>query len=190
MKIVGVCGSPNPSGKTITALNIALEQSKKEGAEIQLIILREYIDAPYNATPEQLLSDKIITLLNIIRSADGIILATPVHWFNISSLMKTFIDHLTALEAPLFPMIGTPAACIAVCEEDGGTQACMAMAATLLHLGFTIVPNGALYYNTSMSGGELNWQNTDLPLIGANVYRMAYILKEYRKMWGYDNMAK
>lgn len=109
--------------------------------------------------------------------ADGVIFASPTHWFNISSLMKVLIDFMAKREAPDFPFAGKCAAFLVSCEEDGGQAAISAMAAPLCHLGFSIPHFCMLFHNSSARSSEFDWQNIDLGLLGPNLARFCLTLK-------------
>jgi multimeric flavodoxin WrbA len=56
-------------------------------------IVKEFHDGSFTNIPSSLQST-----FDSMRTADGFVFATPVHWFNMSALMKCFIDWLTSLE--------------------------------------------------------------------------------------------
>lgn len=127
IKVLGISGSARDSedsaqeNSNSEALLIkCLEYCKKLGAETELIQLRkfkiEHCKACYSTTNTQchfycscypkgtsagddmtnILYDKVI-------GADAIIFATPVNNFNISTLMKAFIDRCISLDGSLEP---------------------------------------------------------------------------------------
>lgn len=109
--------------------------------------------------------------------ADGVIFASPVHWFNVSALMKILIDFMAKREAPDFPFAGRCAAFVVSCEEDGGQAAISAMAAPLCHLGFSIPHFCMLFHNSSARSSEFDWQNIDLQKLGPNLARFCRCLQ-------------
>lgn len=101
-------------------LQVALEECKKLGAEVEMIKLREYkigyCKACYSTCNTQchfyctcygkntpLEDDMTTKLYDKILKADGIIFATPVNNFSMSTLMKTFIDRAISLDGSLSP---------------------------------------------------------------------------------------
>ncbi|OGJ13185.1 hypothetical protein A3K82_01230 [Candidatus Pacearchaeota archaeon RBG_19FT_COMBO_34_9] len=127
IKVLGISGSARDKNDTAQEdsnseylLVKCLEYCRKLGAETELIKLRKYnikyCKACYSTTNTQchfycscypkgtsagddmtnILYDKVI-------SADAIIFATPVNNFNISTLMKTFIDRCISLDGSLKP---------------------------------------------------------------------------------------
>lgn len=192
INILGINGSPNKDGLGIKLLSEAIDQCVREGAKTKIAHLVDvkagFFPGKYSAeTPPG--HDEIFKL---VEWADGIIFSTPVYWFSMSSLMKNFIEHLTTFEECRdFALEGKVAGFIATCEEDGGQKAILDMLAPLIHMGFIIPPYVALFHNRHMAEkSEKAWQRDDHRLIGANVFRMAKILKGKGKIWGYDDMKK
>jgi multimeric flavodoxin WrbA len=127
IKILGVSGSARDKFDTAqedsnseALLKVCLEHCKKIGAETELIKLREYTikycKACYSTTNTQCHfycscypkgtpqgDDMTNILYDKILESDAIIFATPVNNFNISTLMKTFIDRCISLDGSLKP---------------------------------------------------------------------------------------
>lgn len=99
MKIVAICGSPK-KGNCYWALNLIRENHPD--IDFKLIMLNEVNLQPCVgcylciARGEELcpLKDDRDTIIEEISSADGIILASPVHVNHISTLMKHFINRI------------------------------------------------------------------------------------------------
>ena len=91
--VVGICGSIRPGSYTRIALTEALAGAAANGAVTQLIDLREYRLPFVTATdgPEQESAD-VVRLRSDVRSADGIILATPEYHGSFSGVLKNAID--------------------------------------------------------------------------------------------------
>jgi multimeric flavodoxin WrbA len=107
------------------------------------------------------LVDGIENAYREIKKADVIVFATPVLWFNVSSLMKELLERLP--ESPRYPLFGKTAYFFAVCDEDGAQQAINLMMGPLNHMGFAIPPHACLFYNTNMATkSELKWQVKDI----------------------------
>ncbi len=99
MKIVAIVGSPRLKGNTNYLVDRALEEAAGLGVDTEKILLSEYDVRPclghdncasYKAC---LQPDDTGWILDKFREADGVILATPVYWYNISAQMKAFIDR-------------------------------------------------------------------------------------------------
>lgn len=99
MKILAIVGSPRPKGNTNYLVDQALEEASKLGIETEKIILSDYHVNPClghdNCASLDLCSQKDDTaaILDKFCQADGVILATPVYYFNVTAQMKTFIDR-------------------------------------------------------------------------------------------------
>ncbi len=99
MKILAIVGSPRLEGNTNYLVDQTLEEAKKLGAQIEKIILDKYKVNPCLghdncASFESCLQDDDMGwILDRFREADGVILATPVYYYNVSAQMKAFIDR-------------------------------------------------------------------------------------------------
>lgn len=99
MKILAIVGSPRTKGNTNYLVDRALEEAELLGVETEKVILSELEIKPcvghdncstFNLCPQ---NDDMNWLLDKFLEADGIILATPVYWYNVTAQMKTFIDR-------------------------------------------------------------------------------------------------
>ncbi len=145
-KIIGICGSPlGEKSKCYELLSRALREARNNG------VSTEIHDMSVSGT---------VLLKERLKEADGFIIATPVHWFNVSVLIKQFIDEtLYNFSAEPYELEGKPVGIIAVCNEDGGNQAIANIAMPLNHCGVFVPPFGTLFYNRSMpEHGEGGWQ--------------------------------
>jgi multimeric flavodoxin WrbA len=147
-RLLGVCGS-RTGRKSISydLLRRALKAATEMGADTETYVLSEKFDAK--------------EMIGKLREVDGLIVATPVHWFNMSALTKTFIDEaFWDFSDEPYELDGKPVGIIAICEEDGGNQAIASITLPLNHCGMFVPPFGTLFHNSSMPGhGERRWQN-------------------------------
>ena len=99
MKIVAIVGSPRLNGNTNYLVDQALEEAARLGAQTEKIVLSQYKVNPclghtdcstFDTCQQQ---DDTGWILDKFSQADGIILATPVYYYNISAWMKAFIDR-------------------------------------------------------------------------------------------------
>jgi len=99
MKIVAIVGSPRPRGNTNYLVDRALEEAQKLGAETEKIVLSEHCIGPCQghddcaSREECVQKDDTGWILDRMCEADGVILATPVYYYNVSAQMKAFIDR-------------------------------------------------------------------------------------------------
>ncbi len=99
MKIVAIVGSPRPTGNTNYLVDQALQEAAIHGCETEKIMLSQYRVNPclghedcasFSACKQK---DDALWILEKFSTADGIILATPVYYYNVTAQMKAFIDR-------------------------------------------------------------------------------------------------
>jgi multimeric flavodoxin WrbA len=99
LKILAISGSPRPEGNTNYLVDQALEEASKLGIETEKIVLCDYEVHPClghdncASLDSCLQKDDTAAILDKFCQADGVILATPVYYFNVTAQMKTFIDR-------------------------------------------------------------------------------------------------
>lgn len=180
MRILGLNGASEKNGTVAKLLDQSIDAA---GAAMMTLGLRpdteqihlcdcitDFYESDKNKPPAS-----VARLHTKMRQADGFILASPVHWFNVSAIMKSFLDWLTPLEADGFALEGKVAGVIVHCHEDGANQAAMNLIAPLLHMGLLIPPYCAFFRNKYAAGKseDTKWQTSDHRLVGRNVVRLA-----------------
>ena len=99
MKILAVCGSPRLRGNSNYLADKALQAAASLGMATEKVVLSKYKVNPCVACQNcgELktcsLSDDGNWILEKLAAADGIILATPVYFYNVSAQMKALIDR-------------------------------------------------------------------------------------------------
>lgn len=188
MKIVGFNGAPGKTGAVATLLSESLRAAEEEiaalgetptTAVIHLVdVVKEFHDGSFTNIPASLQNT-----FDSMSTADGFLFATPVHWFNMSALMKCFIDWLTSLE-DAFELEGKVAGVLAHCDEDGGNQTVTGILSPLLHLGMLVPPYSGFFRNKHFaSHSEAGWQADDHRLVGKNVVRLAACIRFNKRGW-------
>ncbi len=97
-KVVAVIGSPRRRGNTATLVDAALEELERGGCECTRIVLADkriefcsgHVYCGELACPHD---DDMAGILDQVYDADGLILATPIYYENVSGQMKTFMDR-------------------------------------------------------------------------------------------------
>jgi multimeric flavodoxin WrbA len=97
-KVVAVIGSPRRHGNTATLVEAALEELERGGCECTRIMLADkriefcsgHVFCGERACPHD---DDMAGILEQVYAADGLILATPIYYENVSGQMKTFMDR-------------------------------------------------------------------------------------------------
>jgi len=99
LKIVAVGGSPRLEGNTNYLVDVAMEEATALGIETRKIVLSQYDVRPClghddcSSFESCTQKDDVNWILAEFLNADGVILATPVYWYNVSAQMKAFIDR-------------------------------------------------------------------------------------------------
>jgi multimeric flavodoxin WrbA len=99
MKILAIAGSPRLKGNTNYLVDQALAEAAASGAETEKIVLSQHDIKPCLAHddcakfPRCKQNDDMNEILDKVCKADGVILATPVYYWDVSAQMKTFIDR-------------------------------------------------------------------------------------------------
>jgi multimeric flavodoxin WrbA len=96
--VVAVIGSPRRGGNTATLVDAALEELEKSGCACTRIVLAEkriefcsgHVFCGERACPHH---DDMAGILDQVYAANGLILATPIYYENVSGQMKTFMDR-------------------------------------------------------------------------------------------------
>jgi FMN reductase len=118
--IVGIGGTPRADSTTERCLRLALNRAQALGCRTQLIggpdLPREIYDAGQSARSPQALQ-----LIEAIREADGVVLATPSYHGSISGLLKNALDYIEDLRGDRRVYLQDRAVGVIVCAE--GPQA-------------------------------------------------------------------
>jgi len=99
VKILAVVGSPRLDGNTNYLVDQALDAAAISGAEIEKLVLSQYEVNPCLGHEDCASYDSCLQkddagwILDRFCGADGVILATPVYYYNVSAQMKAFIDR-------------------------------------------------------------------------------------------------
>lgn len=95
ISIVAICGSLREGSATHAALSFALTGAKEEGAEVELIDLREYRLIFQSVVGDEFdFPSEVLKFKEKVRGADGIILGTPEYHGSFSGVLKYALDLL------------------------------------------------------------------------------------------------
>ena len=101
LKVLCISGSPRGGGNTDVLLGTLFRGIEESGVEAEKVFLRDYVVQPCVGC-ERCRKDKLCTRLNdgmqllypkVIESR-GLILGSPTHNYNVTALVKAFIDRL------------------------------------------------------------------------------------------------
>ena len=99
LNILALVGSPRVGGNTDFLADQALEEAARLGAQTEKIILSEHKVAPClghddcGSFETCVQKDDASWILDKFCEADGVILATPVYYYNASAQLKAFMDR-------------------------------------------------------------------------------------------------
>jgi multimeric flavodoxin WrbA len=198
--VVGINGSPHKNGTTSVMLKKFLSAVEKHGGKTKLINLIDYDIKPclgcYSTNPKSckypcVQKDDAQKLHPLLIKADAIVFGTPIYWFNMSGLMKNFIDRLCCLAAGGYLLEGKVGIFFAVSKENEGgrVNATLSMASALNHLGLLIPPYSTLFYpgkEEIVRNGKVvwsDWVSEDTLKIGKNIIQLCKFLKKSKFKW-------
>jgi len=104
-KILGIAGSPRRNGNTQLLLDEALKGARKAGARTEKIVLNDLNISPCrecgacSMTGMCAVADEMQSIYKKLKNMDGIILASPIFFMNMSAQTKTMIDRCQCIWA-------------------------------------------------------------------------------------------
>ncbi len=109
MKIVCLLGSPREKGNSSTIAGRFCETAEGLGAEVKTFVLNNLhyrgcqgCMACKTKLDKCALQDDLTPVLESIRGADALVLASPVYYWDVSSQLKTFMDRTFSYFVPDF----------------------------------------------------------------------------------------
>jgi len=126
--IVGIGGTLREGSTSERALRLALAEAERMGARTR-IFAGQRLNLPAYDPAERILGAPAAELIEALRAADGIIIATPSYHGSISGLVKNVLDYTEELRADSRIYFSGRAVGSIVCAD--GTQAMGATLATL-----------------------------------------------------------
>lgn len=102
MKVIGICGSARKNGNTEKALIEALKEVEKQGIETELVSLAdkkiEYCKHCNTCAKDPCpTKDDVLEILDKMKNSEGIIIASPTYFADVSSRLKTLFDRTLPL---------------------------------------------------------------------------------------------
>jgi multimeric flavodoxin WrbA len=103
MKVIAINGSPNKEGNTFLALNMVGNELNTNGIDFEILHIGHKMihgctacrKCSVNKDEEcNIKTDELNNWLQIIKSADGILIGSPVYYSGIAGTMKSFLDRL------------------------------------------------------------------------------------------------
>ncbi len=199
--ILGINGSPRKHGNAFKLLSLALKAAEAEGAKTEVVHLYDYEIKPCIGClsdelrkckyPCVIEDDDMGTLYEKVLKADGMIIASPVYWFNVSGQLKNFIDRLTVFENMIFIdgkcwVEGKVVGVIAAGADSGQIQLIANLFATLNSMGMVIPPWALAYTKDDSDALGQTQASMDAANVGRSVALMVKALKGRKVEW-YDS---
>ncbi|MFC1981926.1 flavodoxin family protein [Chloroflexota bacterium] len=114
MRVLGVIGSHTKGGNTEVLVREALNAAKNEGAEIEMIPLRDKQIADCDGcrtcikTGKCRIQDDMQEIYESLLRADGIIVGSPCYFMSVTGICQCFINRTFSLFANPIPQVGKP----------------------------------------------------------------------------------
>jgi multimeric flavodoxin WrbA len=163
------------------------------GVETETVRVVDY-HVPFGVSSDMGEGDEWPVILDKIKAADILIVATPI-WFGVrGSVAQLVIERLDGTydegdpETGQFPLYGKVAGCIVTGNEDGAHDAAATTLFNLSHLGCTIPPNADCYWvgdagpgpSYIEAGGDKHlYTNKTARYMAHNLAYFAGLLKEH-----------
>lgn len=161
MKVLGLVGSYRKEGNTDILVRKVLAGINSENIDIQYVFLNDYAIKDCNGcegcknTYKCVVMDDMQQLYPLIEEADAIVLGSPTYFYNVTGIMKNFLNRLYCYEIfdendrsvwiGLNEVLGLKyAVTIAVCEQDNEEDmgfTSLTMSKTLEALGYRTITN-------------------------------------------------
>jgi len=128
MKVMAIVGSPRPTGNTNYLVDQALEEIAAHGLETEKIVLSDYKVNPCqghqncSSFPVCRQNDDAPWILDKFSKAEGIILGSPVYYYNMTAQMKAFVDRNYFLYRHGIPLSALCAGLIVIAGGAGMDQ--------------------------------------------------------------------
>lgn len=177
--IVGIGGTATAGSSTEQALVLALASAEQQGAATRLFDGPFLAALPHYLTEASKASQDGRDLVDAVRSADGLIIASPGYHGSISGLVKNAIDYLeeTAKDSRVY-LDGIPVGLIATAYGWQATGSTMATLRSIVHalrgwptpLGAAINSSGGIFKGGACSDTAATMQ---LDLVGRQVSEFA-----------------
>jgi multimeric flavodoxin WrbA len=113
-KVVAIYGSPRRKGNTATLLKEAVRGARESGAAVEEVVLRDLKISPCleiygcKQAGECAIKDDFQKIRDLILNARGLILASPIFFYSVSSHTKILMDRFQSLWVKKYWVDKTP----------------------------------------------------------------------------------
>lgn len=187
IQVVAFNGSPRPQGNTYQALKVVIDELAQEGIGGEIIQLggktlagckacfKCYKTKNRRCVQED---DEMNFFIEKAAAAEGVIIGSPVYFYNITTEVKAFIDRCGMVAAGNGEMLkGKAAGAVMVMRRAGGTQA---IPSVNLFFCFSkmIIPGNSIYnIGVGLKPGEILQDQEGVTAFKALGQNMAKFLK-------------
>ena len=154
MKVIAINGSPRPIGNTSNILHDVQDLFEREGIEMEMICVYDYHFMNCNVclTCEirgdgrcQDEDDGLNDILDKLREADAVLIASPTYSNACPSVLQTFLERASLVyEKGDLGLNGKVGGAIAVCGHDGGSIVYNQLVDFLLRNGMSVCGSNPL----------------------------------------------
>ncbi|MGI9952776.1 flavodoxin family protein [Moorellaceae bacterium AZ2] len=205
MKVLAINGSHRKGRNTARLLQTVLEEARSLGAETDFIELSDYRIKPclacdhcLKAVECSIKDDDMEWLVNQMKAADAIVLGSPVYVYNVTGLMKDFMDRMRWLHMKCNVLRGKVGAAVTHAGlRNGGQEIVQAILERfLISMGMVLVDSrdqeNRLYNSGAMGtlfgaleGDRVIWRRSveddllalrECRVLGRNVVKWAKLL--------------
>jgi len=188
IRLQAIVGSVTPPGRLLNATRWLLDSAQRshQGVDVHLVNLADQRIAFADGRPPEQYGDDTAGLVESVRRADGVIIASPVYRGSITGALKNLLDHL-----PLESLAAKPVGIIAM----GATHhhflgADWHLRDILAWFGAIVVPTSVYLVSSDFVAGELaESAKQDLKDLAAAVIKLAALKPEPGKYLGPKPLA-
>ncbi len=132
--IVGIGATAKPGSSTEVALTLAASSAQRRGGRIEIFGSAALTALPHYLTPGSRECDQGQRLVDQVRAADGLIIASPAYHGSISGLVKNAIDYLEETAKDVRPYLdGIPVGLIVTAYGWQATGSTLAALRSIVH---------------------------------------------------------
>ncbi|WP_287583204.1 flavodoxin family protein [Candidatus Borrarchaeum sp.] len=156
MQILAISGSPRKEGNTEYLVDVFLKTAEKLGANVDLIRLSEFKIHPCDScwicveNGKCAIKDEMEEIYPKLLASDGILIASPVYFNNVTAQTKIFIDRTWCMRRKLKGKVG---GCVVVGRRFGHETAIQAIHSFFLKHEITVSYRGVVGF--AFSKGEI-----------------------------------
>ncbi|MEA2333304.1 MAG: reductase [Thermoleophilaceae bacterium] len=179
--VVGIGGTVRPDSSTERALEVALESAAAAGAEVERFTGSRLAELPLYSPSDPARCEAAVELVEAVRRADGVIIASPGYHASVSGLMKNSLDYLEDLREDTRPYLSRRGVgCIATGAGWQATVATLAAMRAIVHAlrGWPTPLGAAINTARSESDGEDRQAAFQLQTVGLEVVEFARLQQQ------------